>query len=187
MGTWSSNQAIENSDIIMDGSFADLINMVDYGKCIYYNVQSFLQIVLNTTISCILIGFIETAAFGDASLTTFQLAFDIKAVISSILIFCQFFNLFNARELQKMNFFRGIHRHKEFWIATAMFIVSHAAFVMVQDILVMGQDWNGSYWLVVFYLVRYHGLLIGLENVSRCLPRYFTIDYVEDESLEFKD
>ncbi|KAJ0807641.1 putative P-type Ca(2+) transporter [Helianthus annuus] len=59
----------------MDGSFVDLINMVDYGKCIYYNVQSFLQIVLNTTISCTLIGVIETAAFGDASLTTFQLAF----------------------------------------------------------------------------------------------------------------
>ncbi|KAJ0808743.1 putative P-type Ca(2+) transporter [Helianthus annuus] len=207
MGTWSSNQAIDNSDIIMDGSFADLINMVDYGKCIYYNVQSFLQIVLNTTISCTLIGVIETAAFGDASLTTFQLAFinlavailgglalltkastykplslvpvsceqsvitaemarnilfqvsyqaicsviiqlkgsaivgptqDIKSVISSILIFCQFFNLFNARELQKMNFFRGIHRHKAFWIATAMFIVSHAAFVMVQDIFGYG-------------------------------------------------
>ncbi|KAI3676534.1 hypothetical protein L1987_86145 [Smallanthus sonchifolius] len=73
MGRQSSKKAIESSDIIIwDGSFSDLISMVDSGKCIYLNIQSFLQPVLITTISSFLINFIQTAAWGDACLTIAQ-------------------------------------------------------------------------------------------------------------------
>ncbi|KAI3829426.1 hypothetical protein L1987_03550 [Smallanthus sonchifolius] len=213
MGTWSCKKAIENCDIIMDGRFEDLISMVDSGKCIYQNIQSFLQIVLITNISSTLIGFIETAIFGDASLTIFQLAWvnlavailggvalltkadkpvssvpisceqsfitgemrrnilfqvsyqaicsviiqlkgsailgpsdEMTTVASNIFILSQLFNIFNAREIQKKNFFRGIHRHKEFWVATALFIVLHAAFVMGQDILGYGTQLKWKLW-----------------------------------------
>ncbi|XP_076907859.1 calcium-transporting ATPase 12, plasma membrane-type-like [Bidens hawaiensis] len=215
VGTRSSEKAKENCDILMYGSFSDLISMVDYGKCIYYNIECFLQIVLIMTCSSTLIGLIEIAAFGDASLTIFQLALvnfavvflgglalltkeltdkpsslvpisceqsiitavmarnilfqvlyqvicsviiqlkgsavmgpnqDMKAVVSIIFIFSQFFNLFNSRELQKKNCFKGIHQHKEFWVAIAMFIVLHAVFFMGQYLLGYGTRLNWKIW-----------------------------------------
>ncbi|KAK1421466.1 hypothetical protein QVD17_23819 [Tagetes erecta] len=208
---WSSEKAIENCDIHMwDGDL--IISTIDSGKCIYHNIQSFLQLVLITTISSTVLSFIETAAFGDASLTIFQLAWinfavaflgglalltkasavcphpisseqsvitaqmtenilfqvlyqaicsviiqvkgyavlgpsqDIKTVVSNIFIFCQFFNLFNARDVQKKNFFRGIRKHKWFWVATAMFIVLHVSFLMVQDFIGYGTSMHWKLW-----------------------------------------
>ncbi|KAD1469159.1 hypothetical protein E3N88_42770 [Mikania micrantha] len=212
MGTWSSKQAKENCDIIMkDESFFHIISMVDSGKCIKLNIQSFLQLLLITTISSTLISFIETAAFGDASLTLFQLAWvhfavsflgglalltkpstdnsahsvpiscgqsiittemtrnilsqvmfmDFcsviiqrigpshfkKAVVSNIFMLCQFFNLFIAREQQKKNFFRGIHRHKVFWVAIAVCIILHVVIVKVQDVLGYGTRLKWKLWV----------------------------------------
>lgn len=208
---WSSEKAIENCDInIWDGDV--IISMIDSGKCIYHNIQSYLQLVLSTTISSSVLSFIETVAFGDASLTIFQLAWinfavaflgglalltkastvcphpisseksvitaemtanilfqvlyqaiysiiiqlkgsavlgpsqDVKALVSNIFILCQFFNLFNAREVQRKNFFRGIHQHKWFWVATAMFIVLHVSFLMVQDFLGYGTRLQWKLW-----------------------------------------
>ncbi|GJY97246.1 calcium-transporting ATPase 12, plasma membrane-type-like protein [Tanacetum coccineum] len=70
---WSSKRARESCDIFVpDGSFPDLIIMVDSGKCIHDNIQSFFLLVLITTISRTLISFFETVLFGDVSLATLQ-------------------------------------------------------------------------------------------------------------------
>ncbi|KAI3742774.1 hypothetical protein L1987_60469 [Smallanthus sonchifolius] len=237
MGRQSSEKAIESSDImILNGGFAQIISMVDSGKCIYLNIQSFLQLVLITTISTTLINFIQTAAWGDASLTivqsvcvnlavlflgglalltkpsvdkpvsfvpitcgrsiiTAQMTRNIllqvlyqviclviiqtkgsgfvgssqhmKTVVRNIFVICQFFNIFNARELQKKNFFRGTHRHKEFWVATTAFMVLHAAFVAGQDILGYGTRLNLKLWVgcvlvgVMSWLVDWLGKCIS--------------------------
>lgn len=216
MGEWSSMRARESCGIfIPDGSFSNLIRMVDSGKCIHHNIQSFLQLVLITTISSTLISFSETVLFGDVSLTTLQFGWvkltlavlgglalltkpsedtcaslipvscrqslitaemirnivfqvlyqamcsltielkgsavvgtnqNMKTAVSNIFIFCQFFNQFNARELQKKNFFRGIHRHIEFWVAVITFIVFHALFTIVQLILGYSARLNWELW-----------------------------------------
>ncbi|KAM0064856.1 putative P-type Ca(2+) transporter [Helianthus debilis subsp. tardiflorus] len=210
MGRRSSEKARESSDIIIwDGNLAEIIRMVHSGRCIYYNIQSFLQPVLITTISSILINFIQTAAWGDASLTIFQSVYVnlavlflgglalltkatadkpttcgrslitahmsrniilqvgyqvtclviiqtkgsrivsssyMKTVVSNIFIICQFFNLFNARELQKKNFFRGILQHTKFWVAIIAFMVLHAISVALQDIFGYGPTLNWKLW-----------------------------------------
>ncbi|MFS7987975.1 putative P-type Ca(2+) transporter [Helianthus anomalus] len=210
MGRRSSEKARESSDIIIwDGNLAEIISMVHSGRCIYYNIQSFLQPVLITTISSILINFIQTAAWGDASLTIFQSVYVnlavlfvgglalltkattdkpttcgkslitahmtrniilqvgyqvtclviiqtkgsgivsssyMKTVVSNIFIICQFFNLFNARELQKKNFFRGILRHTKFWVAITACMVLHAISVALQDIFGYGPTLNWKLW-----------------------------------------
>lgn len=69
-----------------------------------------------------------------------------KTIIFNVFVLCQFFNQFNARELQTKNFFKGIHQHNEFWGAIATFIVLHATFVMVQDILGYGTRLNWKLW-----------------------------------------
>ncbi|KAL8259353.1 hypothetical protein R6Q59_027306 [Mikania micrantha] len=232
MGTGSSKQAKENCDIIIikDESFSHLISMVVSGKCINQNIQSFLQLVLITTISSILISFIETAAFGDASLTLFQLAwvnFAVsflgglalltkpstdnlahsvpiscgksiitiemtqnilsqvlfmaicsliiqligpshykKAMVSNIFVFCPFFNLFIAREQQKKNFFRGIHRHEVFWVAIAVCIILHVVIVKVQDVLGYGTRLEWKLWVVCVLL----GLVTWLVDwLAKCI------------------
>ncbi|PWA71959.1 hypothetical protein CTI12_AA275740 [Artemisia annua] len=216
IGEWSTMKARASCGIfIPDGSFSDLVRMVDSGKCIHHNIQSFLQLVLITTISSTLISFSETVLFGDVSLTTLQFVWvkltlavlgglalltkpsedtcasllpvscrkslitaemirnivfqvlyqamcsltielkgtavvgtnqNMKTAVSNIFIFCQFFNQFNARELQKKNFFRGIHRHIEFWVAVITFIVFHAFFTIVQLILGYGARLNWKLW-----------------------------------------
>lgn len=210
IGTWSSIKARESSDIFICeyGSFHDLINIINSGKCIHHNIQRFLQLVLITTVSSTLINFYETVAFGDASLTTvelvcvnlavdflggfallttsstyklvpirggsgslitakmtrnilFQVLYQVicsvilhlkgsgmKTMVSSSFILSQFFNLFNARELQKKNFFKGIHQHKEFLVAVATFIVLYASVVMGQDIIDYGTRLNWKQWVV---------------------------------------
>ncbi|KAD3337987.1 hypothetical protein R6Q59_027243 [Mikania micrantha] len=238
MGTCSSKQAKENCDIIMkDESFSHLISMVVSGKCINRNIQSFLQLVLITTISSILISLIETAAFGDASLTLFQLAwinFAVsflgglalltkpstdnlahsvpiscgksiitiemaqnilsqvlfmaicsliiqligpsrykKAMVSNIFVFCPFFNLFIAREQQKKNFFRGIHRHIVFWVAIAVCIILHVVIVKVQDVLGYGTRLEWKLWVVSVLL----GLVTWLVDwLAKCISWLIKID-----------
>ncbi|KAJ9566885.1 hypothetical protein OSB04_002851 [Centaurea solstitialis] len=233
IGTWSSRKARESSDIFICeyGSFHDLINIINSGKCIHYNVQRFLQLVLITTVSSTLISFYETVAFGDASLTTFELVcvnlavdflggfalltissttdkqvpsrrgsgslitaemtrnilFQVlyqvscsvilqlkgsgtKIMVSSSFILSQFFNQFNARELQKKNFFKGIHQHKEFWVSVATFIVVHAALVIGgQDVLGYGTSLNWKQWAgcvgvgVMTWLVDWFGKCMPLS------------------------
>ncbi|KAK9068931.1 hypothetical protein SSX86_013047 [Deinandra increscens subsp. villosa] len=196
-------------------SFSEIISLVYAGKSFQLNIQSFLQPVLILTISGSLITFIQTALWGDASLTIVQslwvnfavlflgglalltntspekpvslvpkpckrslvnaqmitnilvqVSYQVtslmviqtkgsgvvgsnqcmKTVISNIFVICQFFNLFNARELQKKNFFRFIHRQKEFWLAITAFIVLHVSFVVVQDIFGHGAKLNWKLW-----------------------------------------
>ncbi|XP_076915246.1 calcium-transporting ATPase 12, plasma membrane-type-like [Bidens hawaiensis] len=216
MGRRSTEKARESSDIIMwDWSFSEISIMVNSGKCISKNIQSFLQPVLITTISSTVISLIQTTAWGDASLTTIQSVYvnlavlflggfalltkasadkpvsldpvscgrslitahmtrnilvqvsyqvtclviiqtkgprivgssqNMKTVLFNLFIICQFFNLFIAREIQKMNFFRCIHRHIKFWAAITVFMVLHAIFVAVQDILGYGPILNWKLW-----------------------------------------
>ncbi|KAI3742752.1 hypothetical protein L1987_60447 [Smallanthus sonchifolius] len=248
MGGWSSEKAIESSDIIIwDGSFSEIISMVDSGKCIYLNIQSFLQPVLITTISSFLINFIQTAAWGDASLTiaqsvwvnlgvlflggfalltkpsadkpvslvpalttaqmtrniVLQVSYQVsclviiqtkgsrfvgssqymKAVVSNIFIICQFFNLFNAREPQKKNFFRYIRRHKKFWVAITAFVVLHSSFVAIQDIFGYGITLNWKLWAgcvlvgVLSWLVDWLGKCVSWFIIKIFVNRFSNTRY----------
>ncbi|KAI3698211.1 hypothetical protein L6452_31324 [Arctium lappa] len=91
-----------------------------------------------------------------------------KTMVSSSFILSQLFNIFNARELQKNNFFKGIHQHKEFLVAVATFIVLYAAAVMGQVVLGYGTRLNWKQWAVcvgvgvMTWLVDWFGKCISM-------------------------
>ncbi|KAL5574919.1 hypothetical protein UlMin_016618 [Ulmus minor] len=74
MGTWSSDIANESSDIIVwKGGFPFLVTIIKCGRCIYYNIQKYIQLELVTTIAGILISSITTISSGQTPITGIQL------------------------------------------------------------------------------------------------------------------
>lgn len=83
----------------------------------------------------------------------------IQSMIFNSLIICQVFNLFSARELQKKNFFIGIHHDFWFWCALAIYILLHTLYVSIgyglaRDTRLSYRLWAGCFligilsWLV---------------------------------------
>ncbi|VVA30664.1 PREDICTED: calcium-transporting ATPase [Prunus dulcis] len=74
MGTWSSEMARESSDIIIwDGNFSFLVPIISCGRCIYYNIQKYIQLELTMNISGLLITATTTMASGESAITAIQL------------------------------------------------------------------------------------------------------------------
>ncbi|CAK9156825.1 unnamed protein product [Ilex paraguariensis] len=224
MGTWSSDKARENSDIIIwDGNFSFVVYTIKCGKCLYENIQKFIQVELIMTISSLLINFIGIGFLGDAPLTTLQLfwvnlvvafvggcvvltgppterqmnnpplnkakslitkamwrntltqaSYQIatlvtlqhkgnaipgisgnvkKSMIFNCFVLCQFFNLFTARELEEMNFFRGLKQNHWFWVALGVFMVLHVGFVLVTGAGLKWILWLGCFLIAVASLL----------------------------------
>ncbi|KAL5574924.1 hypothetical protein UlMin_016623 [Ulmus minor] len=74
MVTPSSDIANKSSDIIVwEGGFRFLVTIIKCGRCIYYNIQKYIQLELVTTIAGTLISSITTMSSGQSPITGIQL------------------------------------------------------------------------------------------------------------------
>ncbi|KAG6695535.1 hypothetical protein I3842_09G102700 [Carya illinoinensis] len=79
-----------------------------------------------------------------------------KTIIFNSFVLCQVFNQVNARELEKKNAFRGIHRNILFWVAVGVTLVLQVAFIEIAHIVSGCARLNLVQWLVC--------LLIGVVS-----------------------
>ncbi|KAJ6412264.1 hypothetical protein OIU84_005344 [Salix udensis] len=182
MGIQGTEVAKESSDIvILDDNFTSVATVLRWGRCVYNNIQKFIQFQLTVNVAALVINFIAAVSAGEVPLTAVQLLwvnlimdtlgalalaterptdelmemspvgrteplitnimwrnllaqafyqiailltlqfagesiFNVSAGVNDTLIFntfvlCQVFNEFNARNMQKQNVFKGIHRN----------------------------------------------------------------------------
>ncbi|KAK2631877.1 hypothetical protein EUGRSUZ_L02325 [Eucalyptus grandis] len=76
----------------------------------------------------------------------------IKTVIFNSFFVCQVFNKFNAREPEKMNIFRGVHRSKWFWVGTVTALLLQWAFLEIAHIIAKDSRLNYAEWGMCLFL-----------------------------------
>jgi Ca2+-transporting ATPase len=194
MGIQGTEVAKESSDIvILDDNFASVATVLKWGRCVYNNIQKFIQFQLTVNVAALVINFIAAISAGEVPLTAVQLLwvnlimdtlgalalaterptnellkrkpvgrtealitnvmwrnllvqslyqiavllilqfkgmsiFSVRKEVKDTLIFntfvlCQVFNEFNAREMEKKNVFKGLHRNRLFIGIIAITIV----------------------------------------------------------------
>ncbi|PPD82607.1 hypothetical protein GOBAR_DD20439 [Gossypium barbadense] len=74
MGIQGTEVAKESSDIIiLDDNFASVAIVLWRGKCVYTNIQKFIQFLLTVNVAALCINFIAAISAGEIPLTTVQL------------------------------------------------------------------------------------------------------------------
>ncbi|CAA3029179.1 calcium-transporting ATPase 12, plasma membrane-type-like [Olea europaea subsp. europaea] len=74
MGIQGTEVAKESSDIvILDDDFASVATVLKWGRCVYNNIQKFIQFQLTVNVAALVINFIAAVSAGDVPLTTVQL------------------------------------------------------------------------------------------------------------------
>ncbi|XP_073051680.1 calcium-transporting ATPase 12, plasma membrane-type-like [Primulina eburnea] len=74
MGIQGTEVAKESSDIvILDDDFSTVATVLRWGRCVYNNIQKFIQFQLTVNIAALVINFIAAVSDGDVPLTTVQL------------------------------------------------------------------------------------------------------------------
>ncbi|KAL8162748.1 hypothetical protein V2J09_014237 [Rumex salicifolius] len=74
MGIQGTEVAKESSDIvILDDNFASVATVLSWGRCVYNNIQKFIQFQLTVNVAALTINFIAAVSAGDVPLTAVQL------------------------------------------------------------------------------------------------------------------
>ncbi|GFZ04773.1 ATPase E1-E2 type family protein [Actinidia rufa] len=74
MGIEGTEVAKESSDIvILDDDFASIATVLRWGRCVYNNIQKFIQFQLTVNVAALVINFIAAVSAGDVPLTAVQL------------------------------------------------------------------------------------------------------------------
>ncbi|KAM3694966.1 hypothetical protein ACJW31_07G094900 [Castanea mollissima] len=74
MGIQGTEVAKESSDIvILDDNFTTVVTVLRWGRCVYTNIQKFLQFQLTVNVAALVINFIAAVSSGKVPLTTVQL------------------------------------------------------------------------------------------------------------------
>lgn len=74
MGIQGTEVAKESSDIIiLDDNFASVVTVLRWGRCVYNNIQKFIQFQLTVNIAALAINFIAACSAGEVPLTAVQL------------------------------------------------------------------------------------------------------------------
>ncbi|KAF9607031.1 hypothetical protein IFM89_030804 [Coptis chinensis] len=74
MGIQGTEVAKESSDIvILDDNFATVVIVLRWGRCVYTNIQKFIQFQLTVNVAALVINFIAAVSAGDVPLTAVQL------------------------------------------------------------------------------------------------------------------
>ncbi|KAK7285291.1 hypothetical protein RJT34_20057 [Clitoria ternatea] len=74
MGIQGTEVAKESSDIvILDDNFSSVATVLRWGRCVYTNIQKFIQFQLTVNVAALVINFIAAVSSGDVPLTTVQL------------------------------------------------------------------------------------------------------------------
>lgn len=202
MGIQGTEVAKESSDIvILDDNFASVVTVLRWGRCVYNNIQKFLQFQLTVNVAALVINFVAAVSSGKIPLTTVQLLwvnlimdtlgalalatekpsndlmakppvgrseplitrimwrnliaqalyqitillvlqfkgrsiFGVEEKVNNTLIFntfvfCQVFNEFNARKLERKNIFTGLLGNKLFLAIIGITIVLQSIMVEI--------------------------------------------------------
>lgn len=74
MGIQGTEVAKESSDIvILDDNFTSVATVLRWGRCVYNNIQKFIQFQLTVNVAALVINFIAAVSAGDVPLTAVQL------------------------------------------------------------------------------------------------------------------
>ncbi|KAJ3702765.1 hypothetical protein LUZ61_006470 [Rhynchospora tenuis] len=74
MGIQGTEVAKESSDIIiLDDNFSTVVTVMSWGRCVYNNIQKFIQFQLTVNVAALVINFISAVTSGKMPLTTVQL------------------------------------------------------------------------------------------------------------------
>ncbi|XWS08904.1 hypothetical protein CRYUN_Cryun40dG0040600 [Craigia yunnanensis] len=74
MGIQGTEVAKESSDIvILDDNFASVATVLRWGRCVYTNIQKFIQFQLTVNVAALCINFVAAVSAGDVPLTAVQL------------------------------------------------------------------------------------------------------------------
>ncbi|KAG6647260.1 hypothetical protein CIPAW_07G066500 [Carya illinoinensis] len=74
MGIQGTEVAKESSDIvILDDNFTSVVTVLRWGRCVYNNIQKFLQFQLTVNAAALVINFVAAVSSGKVPLTTVQL------------------------------------------------------------------------------------------------------------------
>ncbi|KAF7848108.1 hypothetical protein BT93_L2286 [Corymbia citriodora subsp. variegata] len=74
MGIQGTEVAEESPDIvILDSNFTSVATVLRWGRCVYGNIQKFIQFQLTVNVAALLINFVAAVSTGDVPLTTVQL------------------------------------------------------------------------------------------------------------------
>ncbi|XP_020105106.1 putative calcium-transporting ATPase 13, plasma membrane-type [Ananas comosus] len=74
MGIQGTEVAKESSDIIiLDDNFDTVVTVMRWGRCVYNNIQKFIQFQLTVNIAALVINFVAAVSSGKVPLTTVQL------------------------------------------------------------------------------------------------------------------
>ncbi|XWS58336.1 hypothetical protein CRYUN_Cryun08bG0025500 [Craigia yunnanensis] len=238
MGIQGTEVAKESSDIvILDDNFTSLATVLRWGRCVYNNIQKFIQFQLTVNVAALIINFIAAVSSGKVPLTAVQLLwvnlimdtlgalalateqptndlmdkppvgrteplitkvmwrnliaqalyqvaillilqfkgksiFGVTEKVKDTLIFntfvlCQIFNEFNARNLDKKNIFKGIHKNKLFLAIIGVTLILQAVMVEFLQRFANTERLDWEQW----------GACIGIAAVSwpigwlvKCIP-----------------
>ncbi|KAE8010035.1 hypothetical protein FH972_006433 [Carpinus fangiana] len=238
MGIQGTEVAKESSDIvILDDNFESVVTVLKWGRCVYNNIQKFLQFQLTVNVAALVINFVAAVSSGKIPLTTVQLLWvnlimdtlgalalatekpsnDLLAkpavgrseplitrimwrnliaqalyqitillvlqfkgrsifgvdekvnntLIFNTFVFCQVFNEFNARKLEKKNIFTGLLQNKLFLAIIGITIVLQSIMVEILKRFANTVRLDWGQW----------GVCIGLAALSwpiawvvKCIP-----------------
>ncbi|GAV57539.1 E1-E2_ATPase domain-containing protein/Cation_ATPase_C domain-containing protein/Cation_ATPase_N domain-containing protein/Hydrolase domain-containing protein [Cephalotus follicularis] len=74
MGIQGTEVAKESSDIvILDDNFASVATVLRWGRCVYANIQKFIQFQLTVNVAALVINFVAAVSAGEVPLTAVQL------------------------------------------------------------------------------------------------------------------
>ncbi|KAL3505999.1 hypothetical protein ACH5RR_031381 [Cinchona calisaya] len=74
MGIQGTEVAKESSDIvILDDNFASVATVLSWGRCVYNNIQKFIQFQLTVNVAALVINFVAAISAGEVPLTAVQL------------------------------------------------------------------------------------------------------------------
>ncbi|KAL5542065.1 hypothetical protein UlMin_009775 [Ulmus minor] len=74
MGIQGTEVAKESSDIvILDDNFASVATVLKWGRCVYSNIQKFIQFQLTVNVAALVINFVAAISAGEVPLTAVQL------------------------------------------------------------------------------------------------------------------
>ncbi|KAL5712489.1 P-type Ca(2+) transporter [Ranunculus cassubicifolius] len=74
MGIQGTEVAKESSDIvILDDNFASVATVLQWGRCVYNNIQKFIQFQLTVNVAALVINFVAAVSAGEVPLTAVQL------------------------------------------------------------------------------------------------------------------
>ncbi|XP_054820520.1 putative calcium-transporting ATPase 13, plasma membrane-type isoform X1 [Prosopis cineraria] len=74
MGIQGTEVAKESSDIvILDDNFASVVTVLKWGRCVYNNIQKFIQFQLTVNVAALAINFVAAVSAGEVPLTAVQL------------------------------------------------------------------------------------------------------------------